>query len=181
MCSCLGLLQRSFSGFVHEKFCQAGWFEAGHGYLGEREFTGACLQPQQGQGTGTPRFQSSPVPEAGHDHKCDSSCIYPALLIHKTRMTIPAVARAGFSSGGSRRGAGAVVPDPISAQSCLLRALTFCLQWNDPSRLERCSDFLKFPPFYVHQELLASVAAKAVIAGLCITKSSFPLKGTGSK
>lgn len=64
---------------------------------------------------------------------------------------------------------------------CLLRALTFCLQWNDPSILERCSEFLNFPPFYVHQELLGSVAAKAAIAGLCAIKSSSLLQGTGSK
>lgn len=58
----------------------------------EREL---CLQPQH-RAQQQPNSQPGPVLEAGDDHRCDSSCIYLSLLIPETRITIPAVARAGF-------------------------------------------------------------------------------------
>lgn len=43
-----------------------------------------------------PDSQPAPVLEAGDDHKYNSSCTYLGLPIHKMRIIIPAVARAGF-------------------------------------------------------------------------------------
>lgn len=117
VCSCLGLLQRSCSGFCTREVL-SGWMVCGRRWIPGRGRLHRSLPAATAWHRAQEHPDSQPIPvlEAGDGHKCDSSCIYPVLLIHRTRIITPAVARAGFNSGGSRRGVGAVVPDPISAQ-----------------------------------------------------------------
>lgn len=86
MCSCLGLLQRSFSGFCTREVL-SGWVVCGRGWIlgKERVHTSLPAVTAWHRAQEHPNSQSVPVRGAGDDHKCDSSCIYLGLLIHKTR------------------------------------------------------------------------------------------------
>lgn len=116
MRSCLGLPQRSFSGFRTQEVLLS-WMVCGRRRIPGREGARASLPAATARDRGEEDQNSQPVPvlEAGGDHKCDCSCIYLRLLIHKTRVMIPVLARAGFLSNGAKGEVGAVVPKTFAS------------------------------------------------------------------
>lgn len=89
---------------------------AGDAYLKVREGAHTSLPAATAwdMGEEDPNSQPVPVLEAVDDHKCDCSCIYLGLLIHKTRVIIPVLARAGFLAGGTKGEVGDMVPKTLA-------------------------------------------------------------------
>lgn len=148
--SCLELSQGISPTFMHKKFCGAGWFAAGEGYLGGREFRQACLQTQRGTGVRKIHIPSWSLSlRQGMTTNVATAALYLGLLVHKTKVIIPVLPRAGFLSGGTKGEVGS--PRHLHLCSVILRrlprALTLCLQWCDHSIPQRCSDFFFIPSF----------------------------------